>query len=58
MEDRVKKICDLLEESMYILYDMEAFDDKFPAILYEAGKDIDKVHKNLFEYLKNAFGEG
>jgi hypothetical protein len=52
VEDRVKKICDLLEESMYILYDMEAFDDKFPAILYEAGKDIDKVHKNLFEYLR------
>ena len=47
MEDRVKKICDLLEESMYILYDMEAFDDKFPTILYEASKDIDKAHKNI-----------
>lgn len=52
MEDRVKKILDLLEESMYILYDMEAFDDKFPTILYEVGKDIDAAHKKLCAYLR------
>lgn len=52
MEDRVKKIHDLLEESMYILYDMEAFDDKFPTILYEVWKDIDAAHKKLCVYLR------
>lgn len=52
VEDRVKKICDLLEESMYILYDMEAWDGKLPTLLDEASKDIDKAHKNIREYLR------
>ena len=52
MEDRVKKILDLLEESMYILYDMEAFDDKFPTTLYEVWEDIDAAHKKLCAYLR------
>ena len=52
MEDRVKKICDLLEESMYILYDMEAWDGKLPTLLDEAYKDIDKAHRNICTYLR------
>ena len=52
MEDRVKKVHDLLEESMYILYDMEAWDGKLPTLLDEAYKDIDKAFRNVREYLR------
>ena len=52
MEDRVKKVHDLLEESMYILYDMEAWDGKLPTPLDEAYKDIDKAFRNIRAYLR------
>lgn len=52
MEDRVKKIHDLLKESMYILYDMEVWDGKLPTLLDESYKDIDKAFRNVREYLE------
>ena len=55
MEYHVKKVHDLLEESMYILYNMEVAKGKLPDTLDKAWKDIDTAHKKLCAYLKNAF---
>ena len=52
MEDHVKKIHDLLEESMYILYNIEVNNGRLPNILDEAWKDIDAAYKKLCAYLR------